>query len=161
MSFAKKHHKGQERKVSGLPYFYHPLAVMFIVSAFKQSKHLTELLCAAILHDTLEDTQLKFALIAKNFGSLVASIVDELTNDLEEIKRIGKLAYHKKKLLGISNYALIIKLADRLHNICDNPSLKMLTETLELMVHLKKHRKLTKTQANLVKEIILACKAKI
>lgn len=160
MAMANRYHKGQKRKVSGDPYVYHVFTVMFIVNAFKRSKYLTEILCAAILHDSLEDTKLTFEMIARTYGPMVASIVEELTNDEEEIKRIGKLAYHKQKLLGISSYALIIKLADRLHNISDNPSAKMVLETLELMEHLKKNRKLTKSQSELVGEIIRLCKAK-
>jgi GTP pyrophosphokinase len=157
MQFAEIHHDGQVRKGSGLPYFYHPVAVAIIAATFKQSKHLTELFCAAVLHDGLEDTSLTFEKIAQEFGSLVASLVLELTNDNEEIARIGKLEYHKKKLVGISSYALYIKLADRMHNVSDNPSEKMVTETLELMAHLKKNRKLTKAQAEMVAEIIRIC----
>lgn len=156
--FANKFHHGQVRKGTGDPYYYHPVAVGLILVAYKSSKHLAELLCAAILHDTLEDTNLSFETITKEFGSLVASLVYELTNDEEEIEKIGKLAYHKKKLVGMSSYGLYLKLADRLHNISDNPSDKMVSETVELMVHLKKNRKLTKSQSDMVQEIIRLCK---
>lgn len=160
MQFAEKAHHGQKRKGSGLPYFYHPITVAIIVASFKQSRHLSELLCAACLHDTLEDTNLTFEEIAQEFTHLVASLVQELTNDEEEIARIGKLEYHKKKLVGISSYALYLKLADRLHNVSDQPSDKMVKETLELMEHLKKKRKLTKGQKAMVAEIIAICKEK-
>lgn len=153
-------HKGQKRKGSGLPYFYHPVTVAIIVASFKQSKYLTEILCAAILHDTLEDTALTFEKITKDFSPLVAGLVRELTNDEEEIARVGKLEYHKKKLVGMSSYGLYIKLADRMHNVSDNPSEKMVEETLELMTHLKKNRKLTKAQKTMVKEIISVCEEK-
>lgn len=161
MRTADKYHSGQKRKGSGLPYFYHPVTVAFIVASFKQSKHLTEILCATILHDTLEDTKLTFEKITRDFSPMVASLVQELTNDEEAIAKMGKLEYHKKKLLGISSYALIIKLADRFHNISDQPTEKMVRETLELMEHLKKNRKLTKGQSALVKEITLLCKEKL
>jgi hypothetical protein len=59
----------------------------------------------------------------------------------------------------MSSYALYIKLADRLHNISDNPSKKMVDETLELMEYLKRNRKLTKGQRAMVQEIIRLCKA--
>lgn len=157
--FANRSHRGQVRKGTGDPYYHHPIAVSFILVAFKNSKHLAELICAAILHDTLEDTGLTFDVIAREFGSLVASLVFELTNDEGEIRKVGKLAYHKKKLVGMSSYALYIKLADRLHNISDNPSKKMVDETLELMEYLKRNRKLTKGQRAMVQEIIRLCKA--
>lgn len=161
MQFAEKYHDKQTRKGSGLPYFYHPITVALIVASFKKSKHLSELLCAASLHDGLEDTTLTFEQVAREFTPLVASLVQELTNDEEEIARIGKLEYHKKKLLGISSYALYIKLADRLHNVFDQPSEKMVRETLELMEHLKKNRKLTKGQKAMVAEIISVCTQKL
>lgn len=155
--FANKHHQGQVRRGSGDPYYYHPIAVALILVAYKNSKNLVLLICAAILHDTIEDTKLTFEKIVKEFGKLVASLVLELTNDEKEIMRIGKLAYHKKKFVGMSSYGLYIKLADRLHNISDNPSATMISETLELMTHLMKHRKLTKGQRGMVQEIIRLC----
>jgi (p)ppGpp synthase/HD superfamily hydrolase len=155
--FAEKFHRGQVRKGTGSPYYYHPVAVGFIIMAYKRSRHLAELICAAILHDTLEDTDLTFERITKEFGVLVASLVQELTNDEEEIKRIGKLDHHKKKLIGMSSYGLYLKLADRLHNVSDYPSRKTIDETLELMAHLRKHRKLSKGQQMMVKEIVHLC----
>ena len=157
MRFADKFHRGQTRRGTGQPYYYHPIAVAFILVAYKRSRGLTDLICAAILHDTIEDTKLSFEVITKEFGQLIASLVLELTNDNEEIERVGKLAYQMKKLVGMSSYALYLKLADRLHNISDNPSAKMVSETLELMTHLKKNRKLTKGQRAMVQEIIDLC----
>ncbi len=160
ISVAKKAHKDQIRKVSGVPYFYHPVAVAILVVAFKRSKHLAELMCAAILHDTLEDTSLSFEEIARRFSPLVAKLVLEVSNDEEEIARLGKLEYQKKKLCGISSYGLILKLADRLDNISDNPTENMIRDTIELILHLKKNRKLTNTQKDICKEILDLCSAK-
>jgi (p)ppGpp synthase/HD superfamily hydrolase len=158
IKLADKSHHGQIRNSTGDPYFYHPIAVGLVVLSYKRSKRLVELICAAILHDTLEDTDLTFEKINRGFGTLVASLVLELTNDDEEIEKIGKLEYHKKKLVGMSSYGLYLKLADRLHNVSDNPSKKMVTETFELMAHLKKRRKLTKSQSAMVQEIIRICR---
>jgi len=157
ISFANAHHRGQTRRGSGEPYYYHPIAVALILVAYKSSKRLGELICAAILHDTMEDTNLSFEEITKEFGSLTASLVLELTNDDKEIRKVGKLAYHKKKLVGISSYGLYLKLADRLHNISDQPSEKMISETLDLITHLKKYRKLSKSQYAMAQEIIRLC----
>ncbi len=157
LSFSKRKHHGQVRKGSGAAYVTHPVAVSYLVAAYKRSKHLDELLAAAILHDTLEDTNTTFVEIASNFTPLVASLVLELSNDPVQIRKIGKLEYQKKKIAGMSSYGLIIKLADRLHNISDHPSAKMITDTVELLEFLKKNRKLTKTHKAMVVDILKLC----
>ncbi|HET8686436.1 MAG TPA: HD domain-containing protein [Methanosarcina sp.] len=154
INFANARHEGQVRKGSGDPYITHPVAVSYILASFKKSKKMEELLAACILHDTLEDTQTNFVELATEFSPLVASLVFELTNDEEEIAKIGKMEYQKKKLLGLSNYGLLIKLADRLHNISDNPTKKMLDDTICILHHLVENRKLTKTQSLMVEEIL-------
>lgn len=158
LDYARTKHKGQTRKGSGLAYVTHPFAVSYILCQYKKSsKKMEDLLIACIIHDCLEDTSAYFEEIVKKFGALVGSLVLELTNDPDEIAKIGKLAYHKKKLVGISSYALSIKLADRLHNMRDNPSEKMVSETFELMRHLTDHRHLSKTQTALVNDIFQEC----
>lgn len=153
IEFANKKHKGQTRKFSGVPYISHPLAVSYIVSSFKKSKHLDEILAACWLHDTLEDTNATFIEIAKEFTPLVASLVFELTSDEAEIKKTSKCKYLSVKMVGMSSYALVIKLADRLHNISDNPSQKMIDDTKVILGQLEKRRKLSKTHKNIIKEI--------
>lgn len=157
LKFATQKHQGQVRKGSGLDYVTHTIAVSYILAAFKRSKHFEELIVAAILHDTLEDTDTTFIELATEFTPLVASLVLELSNDEEQIKLLGKLAYHKKKLVGMSSYGLVIKLADRLHNVSDQPTEKMVIETIELMEHLKENRRLSGTQFKLVEEILRVC----
>ena len=152
--FGDLKHNGQIRKVSGADYISHPIAVSYVVAAHKRSKHLEELLAAAILHDTLEDTDTSFEELAREFTPLVASLVLELSSDKKEISRVGKLAYLKKKLIGLSSYGLVLKLADRLHNMSDHPTDKMKADTLELMNYLKDNRKLSNTHAVLVEKII-------
>lgn len=160
IQFANEKHAGQVRKGSGDPYISHPIAVSYLVAAFKSSRRLVELLVAAIVHDCLEDTDTTFEELVLKFSPLVASLALELKNDDAEITRVGKLAYHIKKMLGMSSYALIIKLADRLHNISDNPSEKMVTDTLTLMQHLRDGRKLTRTQLDMVDAIEALCREK-
>jgi len=160
IAFGNEKHAGQVRRGSGVPYISHPIVVSYLVAAFKRSRNLVYLLIAAILHDCLEDTDATFEEIARRFGPMVASLVQELKNDEAEIARVGKLAYHTKKLLGMSSYALVIKLCDRLHNISDNPTQKMVEETLVLMQRLRDGRKLSRTQLELVDAIEAACKEK-
>ena len=161
LKFVEKAHKDQKRKKSGDPYFWHPIMVAFIVTSFKKSSRLAEIIVAAILHDVIEDTNFNFNYIQREFSPFVASLVLELTNNMEEIERIGKFEYLKKKLIGISGYALIIKLADRLHNISDNPTNEYVKDTIRIMRHLKNNRKLTSVQTLLVLEIEAICKLKL
>jgi (p)ppGpp synthase/HD superfamily hydrolase len=153
IEFAIKKHQGQVRKANNVPFITHPLAVSYLVSSFKKSKHLDEILCACILHDTLEDTETNFVEIASKFTPLVATLVYELTSEKEEIKKVGKVEYLKSKMLGISSYGLVIKLADRLHNISDNPSENTLRDTKEIIGYLEKNRRLSKTHKAIIKEI--------
>lgn len=157
IQFADKKHEGQTRKGSGEKYITHPVAVSYLVASYKKSKRLDELLAAAILHDTLEDTDTTFVEIAIEFTPLIAGLVYELTNDEVSLKKLGKLEYHKRKLCGISSYGLVIKLADRLHNVSDHPTAKMVIDTIELMQHLVSERKLSKTHSKMITEILSIC----
>ncbi|KVP96454.1 hypothetical protein WJ96_04320 [Burkholderia ubonensis] len=157
---ANEKHDGQVRKGSGDPYVTHPIAVSYLVAAFKRSSKLVELIVAAILHDCLEDTDMTFEEMARRFSPLVASLVLELSNDDEKVAKLGKLEYQTKKVLGMSSYALVIKLCDRLHNVSDNPTEKMVADTLVLMQRLCDGRKLSRTQLELVHAIEQVCRQK-
>lgn len=159
--YMSRKHKGQTRKASQAEYATHPLAVSYILASYKRSKKLIDLLIAAVLHDVVEDTDATYVELTKQYGPLVASLVQELTNDKEAIAKMGKKAYQLQKLLGISSYALYIKLADRMHNISDNPTQKMLEDTLEIMLSLKDKRRLSKAQTQMVDDIIAMCHDKL
>jgi (p)ppGpp synthase/HD superfamily hydrolase len=161
IKFADKRHKGQKRKGSGLAYITHPIAVSYLLAQYKVSKHLVELIVACILHDVLEDTDTLHTEITKKFGPLVASLCHELTNDAAEIALVGKLAYQTKKVLGISSWALVCKLVDRLHNIMDRPTQKTLADTLVLLDKLRKGRKLSKTHLRIMADIEAECRKKL
>lgn len=160
--FACEKHSGQVRRGSDTPYVVHTIAVSYLVATYKgKSKRLEELVAAAVLHDCLEDTDTTVEELHQHFTPLVASLVQEVSNDKEQVAKLGKLEYQAQKLLKMSNYALTIKLADRLHNILDSPREKMVSNTIELMQRIKKGRHLTATQVALVHEIELACEAKL
>jgi len=89
--FATEKHKGQERKSTGLPYITHPIIVSHLLEKFKSSKNKDILKTAALLHDTLEDTNTSFQEISTNFSPMIAGIVLELTSDENEIKKIGRM----------------------------------------------------------------------
>ncbi|MDR2207895.1 MAG: bifunctional (p)ppGpp synthetase/guanosine-3',5'-bis(diphosphate) 3'-pyrophosphohydrolase [Azoarcus sp.] len=116
--FASKAHSGQMRK-NGELYIAHPLAVASIVADW----HLdAQALCAALLHDVVEDTLISKAEIAERFGPSVANLVDSLSK-LDKYKfrnrEEAQAANFYKMLLAMSSdlRVILIKLADRLHNM--------------------------------------------
>lgn len=124
INFAVKAHQGQKRKGSGLPYIVHPLAVanyvrFYIVEPIGKLS-VEELIVCGYLHDTIEDTNVTYEDINKEFGEKVANVVKELTNDDNQIAKIGKERYITTKLLTMSVDALAVKLCDRLDNLFDS-----------------------------------------
>lgn len=116
--FANELHKGQTRQ-SGEPYITHPLAVAYILSEMHADR---DSICAALLHDTIEDTSITKKDIVDRFGNDIANLVDGVT----KISRMNfsskaeqNLANTRKIIIGITENAriIIIKLADRLHNM--------------------------------------------
>ncbi|MBS0515183.1 MAG: bifunctional (p)ppGpp synthetase/guanosine-3',5'-bis(diphosphate) 3'-pyrophosphohydrolase [Proteobacteria bacterium] len=111
-------HAGQTRK-SGEPYITHPVAVATILADLGMD---TETIIAAILHDTLEDTPLPRAEIESTFGSTVAELVDGVTK-LDKVKfrnqQDAAAESFRKMLLAMARdlRVILIKLADRLHNM--------------------------------------------
>ncbi len=158
INFAAEKHKGQERRESGLPYITHPIIVSHLIAKYKgNSKHLEELQCAALLHDTLEDTECTYKEIEREFGPLVASLVMELTSDDEMIAKLGKNDYLKNKMVNMSNYAFILKLIDRLSNIIDKPRGNYKANTIELMEFIMNNRKeITNRQRTIINDILNA-----
>ena len=71
--FAVKAHSGTERRGKGFPYIVHPMEALEIVSTMTSDQ---ELLAAAVLHDTVEDTYVTIDHIREEFGDRIASIVD-------------------------------------------------------------------------------------
>ncbi len=116
--FAAKAHEGQKRS-SGQPYIIHPLAVAYILLELGMD---TDTICAALLHDVVEDTPSTLDDLKKRFGQDVAMLVDGVTK-LSKIPTNSKEQMQaenvRKILLAMSQdiRVMIIKLADRLHNI--------------------------------------------
>ena len=123
ITIATKAHEGQMRK-SGDPYISHPLAVMKIVEDWGMDE---DTIIAAVLHDTVEDTDVTLEDIKREFGEQVAFLVDgvtKLSNIRSGMRDIDTyLPETKDNLLrllvamGSDIRVLIIKLADRLHNL--------------------------------------------
>ncbi|WNJ19747.1 RelA/SpoT family protein [Pontibacter sp. G13] len=119
--FAKEAHEGVNRK-SGEPYILHPLAVAKIVVSEMGLQDATSVICA-FLHDVVEDTNFELTDIKREFGPKVMAIIDGLTKISEPAlldQMDSKQAENFRKiLLTISDdvRVVIIKLADRLHNM--------------------------------------------
>jgi guanosine-3',5'-bis(diphosphate) 3'-pyrophosphohydrolase len=138
---ADQKHAGVLRK-SGEPYIHHPIEVAYILAELQSGP---ETLASGFLHDTVEDTDLTIEDIRKQFGDDVAMIVDSLT----KIQRM-KLSHrteqdfeaedHRKIFLGMAKdvRVILVKLADRLHNMRTLDALKperqqaLAKETLEV-----------------------------
>ena len=117
---AKKAHDGQLRK-SGQPYIIHPIAVAKILAQMGMD---AESLAAAMLHDVVEDTDISSEDIEKQFGKNIAQLVDGVTKlgkvSLSKINKEEQQAENLRKMLIAMSHdirVIIIKLADRLHNM--------------------------------------------
>ncbi len=140
--FAKEAHKNQKR-VSGEPYIVHPMSV---------AKTLIDLgldqptIAAALLHDVVEDTPVSFKQIREKFGSEVEMLVKGVSkiNSIKYSKEITEMDSLKRMFIAMSKdiRVILIKLADRLHNIQTVKYLpkarqiKICTETMNLFVPL-------------------------
>jgi len=118
VEFAVKYH-GSQKRASGDPYYYHPLQVAEIIAEMRLD---SDSIVTAILHDTIEDTDLTFQEIEQHFSPEVAKLVDGVTK-LTKIEfkpdNVRQAENFRKLLLAMSNdiRVLLIKLADRLHNM--------------------------------------------
>ena len=116
--YAENQHRNQTRQ-SGEPYITHPLAVAYILAEMNAD---TETLCAALLHDTLEDTKATKEELEELFGKNIANLVDGVTKICKmnfSTKKEQNMANTRKIITSMSNdiRIVIIKLADRLHNM--------------------------------------------
>ena len=156
LQYATQAHAGQTRS-GGEPYITHPMRVADHIKQYKQSHNLDALISAAYLHDTVEDTDTTHEALHDLFGGLVASLVQELTSDPEQIKKVGKAQYLAHKMAAMSSYALVIKLADRLDNVKDITTArtpqwrqKYKNETEHILNYIEKTRALSGTHQKLI-----------
>ena len=110
--YAKKYH-GSQKRLSGEPYYSHPLAVAELVVPYCFK---TDILVTSILHDTIEDTALTKELIEYIFDANIASKVEDLTR-VKAGHKISSAEIVKILLLKHSYDLLFVKYCDRLHNM--------------------------------------------
>ncbi len=111
-------HSGQKRQ-SGEDYIVHPVAVAIILASYGMD---TEAIVAGLLHDVIEDTDITMEVISKNFGLNVERLVDGVTkiSKISYVTREDQKAENIRKMIvamAKDIRVIIIKLADRLHNI--------------------------------------------
>ena len=156
-NFAKQAHKGVKRR-SGEPYIMHPIAVAQI--ACSEIGLGSTSICAALLHDVVEDTDYTVEDIENLFGPKIAQIVDGLTKISGGIfgDRASAQAENFKKLLLTMNddiRVILIKIADRLHNMrtlgsmLPNKQYKIAGETLYIYAPLANRLGLNKIKTEL------------
>lgn len=142
--FAEEAHRGQMRK-SGDPFIIHPVAVTEILMGLKMDR---STLIAALLHDVVEDTDVELEVIQEQFGDAVALIVDGLTKLKRSFKYMSKSEHqaenYRKMFIAMAKdvRVVIIKLADRLHNMrtvqhmSEKKQIEYAEETLEIFAPL-------------------------
>src|SRR5882672_5732071 len=154
--FSAASHKGQQR-ASGEPYVSHPLEVAHLLVDFKMD---VTTVTAGLLHDVLEDSAATKADLEREFGGEIAELVDGVT-------KIGKLAFSSREERQAENFrkmlvamardvrVLMIKLADRLHNMRTldylpaDRSRKIAQETLDIYAPLAHRLGMAKVKAEL------------
>jgi len=134
-SFALNAHKNQKRD-SGDPYLIHPVAVADILSDLRLD---SATIATGLLHDTIEDTKTTYNTVKKEFGKEVADLVDGVTkiSELEgKVTQNSKAENFRKLILATSKdiRVLLVKLADRLHNM----------RTLDSITDLSKRQRIAK-----------------
>ena len=115
--FAALKHCDQRRKDGKTPYIIHPISVAMILSEIGSIED-PEILSAALLHDTIEDTDTSAHELDKNFGSRVRIIVEELTdNDMLTFSQSKQMQIENAPYL--SKNATLVRIADKISNVSD------------------------------------------
>ena len=124
LNFAADKHRNQRRKnVDAFPYINHPISLVNILC---NEVHITDtkVICSALLHDTVEDTETTAEELAVEFGQEISDIVMEVTDDKTIAARQKRKQLQIEHAPHISEPAKLLKLADKISNLrdlVDNP----------------------------------------
>ena len=117
-AFAAEKHRHQRRKdAEASPYINHPIALARVLSV-EAGIDDPEVICAALLHDTIEDTDTTSEELRKVFGDAIARIVDEVTDD-KTLESADRKRLQVEHAAHISPKAKLVKLADKICNLRD------------------------------------------
>jgi GTP diphosphokinase / guanosine-3',5'-bis(diphosphate) 3'-diphosphatase len=118
LAFAAHKHRDQRRKdTEASPYINHPIGLANVL-ANEGAVSNTVVLCAAVLHDTIEDTQTTQAELQAQFGDEIAAIVAEVTDD-KSLPKAERKRLQIEHAAHISEQARLVKLADKICNLRD------------------------------------------
>jgi len=118
LEFAARKHSTQRRKdAEASPYINHPIALVSIL-AVEAGIDDPNVLCAALLHDTIEDTRTTRDELAEQFGSAIADIVVEVTDDKNLLSDVRK-QLQIEHASALSHAAGLVKVADKIANLRD------------------------------------------
>jgi guanosine-3',5'-bis(diphosphate) 3'-pyrophosphohydrolase len=118
LAFAAHKHRDQRRKdAQASPYINHPIALADVL-VNEGGVRDVEVLCAALLHDTIEDTETRPSELAQHFGPAIAAIVLEVT-DNKMLKRVTRKKMQVEHAARVSGQARLVKLADKICNLRD------------------------------------------
>jgi guanosine-3',5'-bis(diphosphate) 3'-pyrophosphohydrolase len=114
---AQKHRMQRRHDVDATPYINHPISLAVLLANEAKIDD-PVVLCAALLHDTVEDTETTFEEIAATFGEEVADVVREVTDD-KSLDKAERKRLQIEHAAGISRRAKLVKLADKICNLRD------------------------------------------
>ena len=118
LSFAAHKHRDQRRKdAEASPYINHPIALAEVLAGEGGVGDI-EVLAAALLHDTIEDTDTTFEELVGHFGGRIAGMVAEVTDD-QNLPKADRKRLQIEHAAGLSGGAKLVKLADKICNLRD------------------------------------------
>src|SRR2546423_14179260 len=117
LAFAADKHRAQRRKdAEASPYINHPIALAELLASVRVTEE--DVLIAALLHDTVEDTDSSFGELEQRFGQSVANIVREVTDD-KALAKDERKRLQVEHAADLSREAKLVKLADKICNLRD------------------------------------------
>jgi len=118
LAFAAHKHRDQRRKdAEASPYINHPIALAEVLAG-EGAVSDVEVLAAALLHDTIEDTDTSRAELEREFGARIAAMVAEVTDD-KNLPKADRKRLQIEHAAGLSQGAKLVKLADKICNLRD------------------------------------------